>query len=87
MFSIDFLLQMVLPIIGNFLTKPGSAAKYAKWFIRIRNYLNLLFPVEVYPADWSGTTINPAKAERYAVPVEAVKDAAKNLGFKITFGN
>jgi hypothetical protein len=87
MFSVDFLMQMILPIIGNFLTKPASAAKYAKWLIRIRNYLNLLFPPEVYPANWEGTNINPAKPERYAVPVEAVKSAASNFGFKIPFFN
>ena len=86
MFSIEFILQMIQPIIGNLLTKPGSAVKYMKWIIRIRNYALLLFPLDVYPVDWTGTTIDADNAEKYQVPVEAAKQAAKKQGFQITFG-
>lgn len=79
--SIEILLQLLLPMIGALLIKPKSAAKFAKWLIRIRNYLNLLFPVTVYPEDWTGTNITPSEA--YAVPVSAVKDAMKEKGFSV----
>jgi hypothetical protein len=85
MFSLEFLIQMLLSMIGAYLIKPASAAKYAKWFIRLRNFLNLLFPVETYPVDWKGTNIDAGKPDQYAVPVEAVKQAAKEKGFNIPF--
>ncbi len=83
--DVQFLIKMLIAMLGEYLVVPAKAAKYAKWFLRGRDYLNLLFPIEKYPADWSGTSINPAKAEKYVVPESAIVAAGKERGFNIPF--
>ncbi len=81
--NISFLIEMLFSVIRSFLFKSEKAAPYAKWLLRIRDYLNLLFPIETYPEN---ATDDPAlKMEVEPVPVSAVKAAAKATGFNIPF--
>ncbi len=83
--SVEMMIKMVVAMLGEYLIKPAKAAKYAKWFIRARDYLNILFPVETYPEGYKGTTIENVPKDKAAVPVEAVKEAMKEKGFNIPF--
>lgn len=85
MFGTEWLIKTIVSMLGEYLILPTKAAKYAKWFIRARNYLNLLFPVEKYPVDWQGTNISEDQPDLYEVPVEAVKRAANEKGFNLPF--
>jgi hypothetical protein len=67
------LLKMLAAILGEYLINPKSAAKYAKYVLRIRDYSNILFPLDKYPeGDYSGTMIKDKAL--YAVPPSAVTD-------------
>lgn len=81
--KIDTIIKMLIALFGEYLINPRSAAKYVKWLIRGRMYLNLLVPVEIYPDDWEGTNINPKQTKKYAIPVTAVKAEAEERGFKM----
>ena len=83
--GVEMMIKMVVAMLGEYLLKPGSAAKYAKWFLRGRDYLLLLFPLETYPTDYKGTSVENAPKGSTAVPVEAVKAAMKEKGFNIPF--
>jgi hypothetical protein len=84
--NVDMIIKMVVAMLGEYLLKPVKAAKYAKWFIRARDYLLLLFPLYIYPeGDYSDTTIGKRDKEDLAVPPDAVKKAAKDNGFNIPF--
>lgn len=72
--------------LRSFLFNSAKLAPYAKWALRIRDYLNLFFPVEDYPANATGdAALKGLDAETVAVPVEAVKKEAKKGGFNIPF--
>ncbi len=82
--SIGFLIEMLFNVIRGFLFKSEKAAPYAKWLLRIRDYLNLLFPADTYPENSTNdATLKAIDVE--PVPVEAVKKAAKTGGFNIPF--
>ena len=82
--SIGFLIEMLFNVIRGFLFKSEKAAPYAKWLLRIRDYLNLLFPTETYPANSTDdATLKTISVD--PVPVAAVKKAAKTGGFNIPF--
>lgn len=69
----EMLIKMLVSILGEYLIKPETAAKYAKYLLRGRDYLNILFPVETYPeGDYSGTSIGRADRDSLAVPVAKV---------------
>jgi hypothetical protein len=77
---------MIFMALRSFLFKSEKLAPYAKWALRIRDYLNLFFPIEDYPANATGdAALKNIDAEEVAVPVEAVKKAAKSGGFNIPF--
>lgn len=66
---------MFVAILGEYLIKPETAAKYAKYFLRGRDYLLLLFPLSKYPeGDYTGTNIGRGATdpERLAVPTNLV---------------
>lgn len=84
----EFIILSMLGILAQFLYFPIKAAKYAKYFIKARDYLNILFPVETYPPGIAFD--NRADLQRItqtggAVPIEAVKQATKDKGFNIPF--
>ncbi|MDQ3747990.1 MAG: hypothetical protein M3367_03080 [Acidobacteriota bacterium] len=81
----DLLIKLVVGLIGQFLVAPMSAAKYAKYFLRARDYLNILFPLDVYPENTGDTTLAKLSKEDRMVPVKAVKEAMKKDGFNIPF--
>lgn len=84
--GIETIIKLLVSLIGEYLFKPSSAAKYAKWFLRMRDYLNLLFPEDRYPvASFEGTSLKGMRAETFAVPIEAVKEESKKRGFNIPF--
>lgn len=81
--GIETLIKLMVSLIGEYLFKPKSAAKYAKWFLRMRDYLLLLFPVDVYPTDHTVILGQGMTNEKVAVPIEAVHEAAKSKGFSL----
>ncbi len=82
--SISFLIEMLVTVLRGFLFKSEKAAPYAKWLIRSRDYLNLLFPVEMYPENATKDAALEA-IEVKPVPVTEVKKAAKTGGFNLPF--
>ena len=82
--SVEFLIKMMVAILGEYLLVPAKAAKYAKWLIRARDYLNLLFPTSKYPENWDGVKLDIGKVD-YAVPESAIIKASKDRGFNIPF--
>lgn len=81
--GIGFVIEMLLSILRGFLFSSKKAAPYAKWLLRIRDYLLLLFPVATYPQN---ATADPALSSGVAVtpvPVEEVKKAASTNGFSL----
>lgn len=73
------LIKMLVAILGEYLINPKSAAKYAKYLVRGRDYLNILFPIDKYPeGDYTGTTIQDKSL--YSVPVTSVTDASLKQG-------
>jgi hypothetical protein len=85
--GLEVLIRMLVSVIGGYLFKPEGAAKYAKWFIIIRNYLLILFPLDQYPeGDILGNSaMKGVDPKTLAVPVEAVKQESKDRGFNIPF--
>lgn len=82
--NISFLIEMLFNVIRGFLFKSEKAAPYAKWLLRIRDYLNLLFPIEIYPHDSTGDAALKT-VDVKPVAIEAVKKAGSGLGFNIPF--
>jgi hypothetical protein len=80
----SFILEMLIGFLRGWIFKSEKAAPYAKWLLRIRDYLLKLFPVEMYPEGGTGDAVLEA-AKVSPVPVEAVKKAAKSSGFNIPF--
>lgn len=76
----EMLIRMLVSLLGEYLIKPATAGKYAKYFVRARDYLLLLFPLERFPeGDYGGTNIKN-KAD-FAVPANAVgSDVKVNKG-------
>lgn len=85
--GVETLIKMIVALIGEYLFKPEKAAKYAKWFLRARDYLLLLFPLDVYPEQGllESSSFSGMTREKVAVPIAAVKEAAKSRGFNIPF--
>lgn len=84
--NLGFLIEMLFSVLRGFLRDSKKAAPYAKWLLRIRDYLNLLFPVEDYPAfATEDVALQGLNEKAVAVPVEAVKKEAKKSGFNIPF--
>jgi hypothetical protein len=74
----ETLIKLLVSLLGEYLIKPETAAKYAKYLLRGRDYLLLLFPVDKYPeGDYKGTTIARRDASTFAVPVSAVPEAIR----------
>ncbi len=79
-------IEILVTILAGFIMKPKGAAKYAKYLIKARDYLNMLFPEETYPQlDYSKTSIGKADKSDIAVPLEEVEKAAKREGFNLPF--
>jgi hypothetical protein len=81
----SFIFEMAVGILRGFLTNSAKAAQYAKWLLRIRDYLLLLFPVDTYPQNETADSILNAIKKVKPVPVEAVKSASAQNGFNIPF--
>lgn len=81
--SIELMIKLFVSLIGEYLLKPGKAAKYAKWLLTARDYLNLLFPSETYPMGVAAPHIKGMTSEKVAVPISAVEEAAKSRGFSL----
>jgi hypothetical protein len=85
----DFVFQTLVGLLRGWLFQSAKLAEYAKWALRIRDYMLLFFPLEMYPV---GGTDDPAlKAandgliEVAPVPIKEVEKAAKKKGFNIPF--
>ena len=84
--NMSFLIEMVVSLLRGWLRDSRKAAPYAKWLIRARDYLTLLFPFDDYPAfATNDTALKGIDKEAAAVPVEAVKTEVKKNGFNIPF--
>lgn len=81
--GIELMIQLFVSLLAGYLFKPASAAKYAKWFLKIRDYLLLLFPVSVYPPDHTPVIGQGMTEEKVAVPISAVKEASAKHGFSL----
>ncbi len=82
--SISLIIELVFNIIRGFLFNSTKAAPYAKWLLRIRDYLNLLFPADTYPANKAADTALTAVTIK-PVAVEDVKKAGSKGGWSIPF--
>ena len=86
MFSVGFLFEMLFSVLRGFLRDSRKAAPYAKWAIRIRDYLLILFPLEDYPEFQTNDVALKGLDESAAVvPVALVKTEAKKNAFNIPF--
>lgn len=80
--GLGMIIEMALTILRGFLTNAKKAAPYAKWLLRIRDYLLLLFPIEMYPKlstedlTLQNVTVTP-------VAISDVKAAGDKNGFQI----
>lgn len=83
--SIGFILEMLIGVLRGWIFKSEKAAPYAKWLLRIRDYLLLLFPVEMYPEGGTEDPVLATGVDVKPVAKSAVKSAAKASGFNIPF--
>lgn len=87
--NLSFIFEMLFMALRGYLRDSKKLAPYAKWAIRIRDYLLLFFPVEIYPvnatADVAIVTLTVDDVKDLAVPIEAVKKEAKKLKFNLPF--
>lgn len=82
----SFLFEMLAMALRSFLFKSAKLAAYAKWAIRIRDYLLIFFPLEMYPQNQTDdAALKDIDVEAVAVPIDAVKKEAKKGGFNIPF--
>lgn len=85
----QYIISMLVGFLAQFLLMPSKAAKYAKYLLKARDWLNLLFPVELYPKGgaFDNGDILPSGMtnEKVSVPISAVKEAQKSQGFNIPF--
>lgn len=81
--GIQAIIQLLVGLLGEYLLKPASAAKYAKWLLTARDYLNLLFPSDVYPMGAVAPHITGMSKDKVAVPLDAVKEASEKQGFSL----
>lgn len=82
--GLSYILEMLMMVVRGFLANSKKAAPYAKWLIRIRDYLLILFPQEMYPS-WATEDVALQNTKPQAVPIDSVKKAAKELGFSLPF--
>lgn len=84
--GVEALIKLIVSLIGEYLFVPAKAAKYAKWFLRARDYLLILFPLDRYPTTGLlGTAFEGADVNKLAVPVDAVKTEMTKRDFNIPF--
>jgi hypothetical protein len=84
--SLGFIIEMLFTALRGFLRDSRKAAPYAKWLIRSRDYLLLLFPLEDYPQfATDDVALKGLDVSGIAVPIETVKKEAKKSGFNIPF--
>jgi hypothetical protein len=81
----EFILEMVLGSLRSFLFKSSKAAKFAKYLLRIRDYILLLFPLDLYPQNQTEDPLLNAGVEVKPVAKADVKKAAKEFGFNLPF--
>lgn len=85
--GIEMILQLFVSLLGEYLLAPIKAAKWSKYFLKARDYLNLLFPEDLYPKGGAFsqplTTIQGMTADKVAVPISAVKEASAKHGFSM----
>lgn len=80
------IIEMLMMLLRGYLLKSEKLAPFTKWLLRIRDYLNLLFPIDTYPEDATGDVyLERVKDDIVPVPISAVKTAAKKEGFNIPF--
>ena len=87
MFGAEFILEALIGMLRGWIFKNAKAAQYAKYLIRVRDYILLLFPVEMYPVQGTKDPVLDAMDTDAIepVPVKAVQEAAKKSGFNIPF--
>lgn len=82
----EFIIVAVLGILAQFFLM-GGGAKYAKYLIKARDYLNALFPIEIYPKgiafEGRDATLFNANEKKVMVKPEDVKAASKSHGFNL----
>ncbi len=86
----QMVITSLLGFVAQFLMMPTKAAKYAKYLLKLRDWLNILFPVSVYPTGGAFDNNNPLgelglSKDKVSVPISAVKEATKTQGFNIPF--
>jgi hypothetical protein len=84
--TLSFIFEMLAAALRGYLFNSAKLAKYAKWGLRIRDYLNIFFPLDTYPPNSTGdAALKNLDTDALAVPVEAVKKEAKSGGFNLPF--
>lgn len=83
--STQFILEMLLGVLRGFLFKSSKAAQFAKYLLRARDYLLLLFPEAEYPFNQTDDPFLKTGVEVKAVAKSDVKKAAKEHKFNLPF--
>lgn len=79
---VSMMIELACSIIRGLLGNSPKAAPYAKWLLRIRDYLTLLFPLDTYPALSTGD-LTLQNVNVVPVLVADVKAAGVKAGFSI----
>lgn len=85
MLSAQFIIEIVVNLLRTFLFSSSKAAAYAKYFLRIRDYLLLLFPLEMYPEGQTNDPVLAAGIDVQPVTEDDIKKATRDYGFNLPF--
>jgi hypothetical protein len=90
--GLEFLFQTLSMLLASYVGRVQKLAQFAKWAVRIRDWLMLFFPTTIYPVGASGDVAfnkamrdNNGDTSAHEVKVEDVKTASKTFGFNVPF--
>jgi hypothetical protein len=81
----QFILEMLIGVLRGFLLNNKKAAQFAKYLLRARDYILLLFPLEMYPEGKTDDPMLKAGVDVKPVELKEVKKASKEFGFNLPF--
>ncbi len=85
----DFIFEAVVNMLRGWLYQSAKLADVAKWALRIRDYMLLFFPLEMYPVggtdDPTLKAVNDGLIDVKPVEKKAIEAAAKKKGFNLPF--
>lgn len=88
--GLEMFFSVIASVLQGFILNNKKIAPFAKYALKIRDYLNLLLPEHLYPKG-SGLNeevkaqIEKVGEENIALPIKEAKKASKEFGFNIPF--